>query len=41
VLGDGPNVAAAMGVWAMVLLALTIVGASLLLGKRLGAIFRA
>ena len=38
---SGPNIAAAMGVWAMVLLALTLVGASLLLGKRLGAIFRA
>jgi len=29
-----------MGVWAMVLLTLTLVGASLMLGKRLGAIFR-
>jgi iron(III) transport system permease protein len=41
VLGTGANTAAAMGVWAMVLLALTIVAASLLMGKRLGAIFRA
>jgi len=29
-----------MGVWAMLLLATTLVGASLLLGKRMGAIFR-
>lgn len=39
-LGDGPNVASAMGVWGMVLLALTLIGASLMLGKKLGAIFR-
>lgn len=39
-LGDGPYIASAMGVWAMVLLTLTLVGASLMLGKRLGAIFR-
>jgi iron(III) transport system permease protein len=29
-----------LGVWAMVFLGVTIVGASLLLGKKLGAIFR-
>jgi iron(III) transport system permease protein len=39
-LGDGPYVASAMGVWGMLLLALTLVGASLMLGKKLGAIFR-
>jgi len=39
-LGDGPYVASAMGVWGMVLLTLTLVGASLMLGKKLGAIFR-
>ena len=39
-LGDGPFVASAMGVWGMVLLTITLVGASLMLGKRLGAIFR-
>jgi iron(III) transport system permease protein len=39
-LGDGPYIASAMGVWAMVLLTLTLVGASMMLGKRLGAIFR-
>lgn len=40
-LGDGPYVASALGVWAMTLLALTILGANQLLGKRMGAIFRA
>lgn len=40
-LGDGPYIASALGVWAMVLLALTILGANQLLGKKMGAIFRA
>jgi iron(III) transport system permease protein len=40
-LADGPHIASAMGVWGMALLAVTLVGASLLLGKKLGAIFRA
>jgi iron(III) transport system permease protein len=40
-LGDGAYVASAMGVWGMALLATTLLGASLLLGKKLGAIFRA
>ncbi len=40
-LSEGRFVASALGVWAMVFLATTIIGASLLLGKRLGAIFRA
>ena len=39
-LGDGPYIASALGVWAMVLLMLTILSASSLLGKRMGAIFR-
>ncbi|MGH8016906.1 MAG: ABC transporter permease, partial [Opitutaceae bacterium] len=39
-LGDGRFLASALGVWAMVFLAVTIGGMSLLLGKRLGAIFR-
>ena len=39
-LGDGPYVASAMGVWGMALLSVTLIGASLMLGKRLGAIFR-
>jgi iron(III) transport system permease protein len=39
-LGDGQGIASAMGVWGMALLTVTLVGASVLLGKRLGAIFR-
>ena len=39
-LGDGRFLASALGVWAMVFLAVTIGGMSLLLGRRLGAIFR-
>lgn len=39
-LGDGPYIASALGVWAMVLLTITIIAASMLLGKRLGALFR-
>lgn len=40
-LGNGPSLAAALGVWAMVFLAVTIVGAAVILGKKLGALFRA
>lgn len=39
-LGDGPYIASAMGVWAMALLTVTLVGAAVMLGKRMGAIFR-
>src|SRR5690606_24093633 len=39
-LGDGQAVASALGVWGMALLAVTLIGASLLMGKRMGAIFR-
>jgi iron(III) transport system permease protein len=39
-LGDGRFLASALGAWAMVFLAVTIGGASLLLGRKLGAIFR-
>jgi len=39
-LGTGPNLASALGVWAMVFLAITIVGAGLILGRKLGALFR-
>jgi ABC-type Fe3+ transport system, permease component len=39
-LGDGKFIASALGVWAMAFLGVTIVGLSLLLGKKLGAIFR-
>jgi iron(III) transport system permease protein len=40
-LGDGLYVASALGVWAMLLLTLTLGLASALLGKKLGAMFRA
>jgi iron(III) transport system permease protein len=40
-MGVGRYLAAALGVWAMVFLTVTIAGSSLLLGKRLGALFRA
>jgi iron(III) transport system permease protein len=39
-LGDGLYIASAMGVWGMALLAVTLIGASLLIGRRMGAIFR-
>ena len=39
-LGDGKYIASALGVWAMAFLGITIVGMSILLGKKLGAIFR-
>lgn len=39
-LADGPYVASAMGVWGMALLTITLAGASVLMGRRLGAIFR-
>lgn len=39
-LGTGQYVASAMGVWGMALLTVTLVGASALLGKKLGSIFR-
>lgn len=39
-LGDGPSIASAMGVWGMALLTVTLFGASALLGKKLGSIFR-
>ncbi len=39
-LGDGQFVASALGVWAMVFLGTTIIGMTVLMGKKLGAIFR-
>lgn len=39
-LGDGPFIACALGVWAMAFLTITILGASMLMGKSLGSIFR-
>ena len=38
--GSDSQLASALGVWAMIFLTVTIVGASLLLGKKLGALFR-
>ena len=40
-IGTGQYIASALGVWAMGFLAVTIIGASLILGKKLGALFRA
>ena len=39
-LGNGEQLAAALGSWAMIFLGVTILGAGLLLGKKLGALFR-
>jgi iron(III) transport system permease protein len=39
-LGTGKYIAAALGVWAMAFLTATLVSSSLLLGKKLGAVFR-
>jgi iron(III) transport system permease protein len=39
-LGDGPGLAAALGVWSMVFLTITLLGAGMALGKKLGALFR-
>ena len=39
-LGEGRFIASALGVWAMVFLAITLYGASRILGKKLGALFR-
>lgn len=39
-LGNGPSLASALGVWAMVFLTITLTGAALLLGKKLGTLFR-
>lgn len=40
-IGSGQYIASALGVWAMAFLAVTILGSSLILGRKLGAIFRA
>lgn len=40
-LGDGEHIASAMGVWGMALLTATLVGAAMLMGRRMGAVFRA
>ena len=40
-LGDGFYVASALGVWAMILLTLTLLLAAALVGRKMGALFRA
>jgi iron(III) transport system permease protein len=40
-LGEGPFLACSLGVWAMTFLAITIISASIFMGKNLGAIFKA
>jgi len=39
-IGTGKYIASALGVWAMMFLSVTIIGSSLILGRKLGAIFR-
>ncbi len=39
-LGNGDNLAAALGSWAMLFLGITIIGASIVLGKKMGSLFR-
>jgi len=39
-LGDGLYIASALGVWAMLLLSMTLLAANSLLGRRMGAMFR-
>jgi iron(III) transport system permease protein len=39
-LGDGVYIASALGVWAMILLTITLLAANQLLGRKMGAIFR-
>ncbi|MDR2807068.1 MAG: iron ABC transporter permease [Puniceicoccales bacterium] len=39
-LGDGPFLACALGVWAMTFLAVAMIGASAIMGKSFGAIFK-
>jgi iron(III) transport system permease protein len=39
-IGTGKYIASALGVWAMVFLGVTILGASIILGRKMGALFR-
>lgn len=39
-IGTGKYIASALGVWAMLFLTVTIIGSSVILGRKLGAIFR-
>ena len=40
-LGNGEALASALGVWAMVFLTITLAGTGMILGKKMGALFRA
>ena len=40
VLGSGPDIACAFGVWAMLFLAATLAAAGAMLGSRIGSIFK-
>ncbi|OGV33773.1 MAG: hypothetical protein A2020_11645 [Lentisphaerae bacterium GWF2_45_14] len=40
ILGEGPFIACAFGLWAMLFLTFTILAATLLMGKRIGSLFR-
>ena len=40
-LGNGEALAAALGVWAMVFLTITLIGSSLIMGRKMGALFKA
>ena len=40
ILGSGPSSASAFGVWAMCFLAVTLIAAGILMGKRIGSIFK-
>jgi iron(III) transport system permease protein len=40
-IGEGQYVASALGVWAMLFLGVTIAGSSVILGRKMGALFRA
>ncbi len=39
-IGTGPYIAAALGVWAMLFLCVSLIGSSLILGRKLGTLFR-
>ena len=40
ILGEGPYIACAFGLWAMLFLTFTILAATLLMGKKIGSLFR-
>ncbi len=39
-LGDGRYIASALGVWSMIFLSITVIGSSVLMGRKLGSIFK-